>query len=180
MDNNGDKHLDKYEFEWGMRESGHALSPLDMERLFKFFDKNRDGRVSYDEFLRALRGDLNERRAGLVRLAYAKLDRNGDQTVNIEDMRIAYDTSFHPDVKAGRKTPDQVLQEFMSQWDTIKADGIVSLEEFMDYYSDVSASVDRDDEFELMIRNAWHIAGGEGWCENTTIPRHLEVGPDGK
>jgi hypothetical protein len=95
-------------------------------------------------------------------------------------MRIAYDPSFHPDVKAGRKTADQVLCDFMSQWDTIKKDGIVSLEEFMEYYKDVSASIDRDDEFELMIRNAWHIAGGEGWCENTTIPRHLEIGPDGK
>lgn len=101
MDDNGDKHLDKYEFEWGMRESGHALGPADMDRLFKYFDKNRDGRVSYDEFLRAIRGDLNDRRAGLVQLAYAKLDKNGDQTVNLEDMKIAYDVSFHPDFKSG-------------------------------------------------------------------------------
>lgn len=77
-----------------------------MERLFKYFDKNRDGRVSYDEFLRAIRGDLNERRAGLVQLAYAKLDKNGDQTVNIEDMKIAYDVSAHPDFISGKKTGD--------------------------------------------------------------------------
>jgi len=77
-----------------------------MERLFKYFDKNRDGRVSYDEFLRAIRGDLNERRAALVKLAYAKLDKNGDETVNIEDMKIAYDVSFHPDFESGKKTAD--------------------------------------------------------------------------
>ena len=127
MDDNGDKHLDKYEFEWGMRESGHALGPQDMERLFKYFDKNRDGRVSYDEFLRAIRGDLNERRAGLVQLAYAKLDKNGDQTVNIEDMKIAYDVSCHPDFISGKKTGDQILTEFMGQWDTIKPDLILCL-----------------------------------------------------
>ena len=52
--------------------------------------------------------------------------------------------------------------------------------EFEDYYKDISASVDRDDEFELMMRNAWHLAGGEGQTENTTIPRYLETGPDGQ
>lgn len=30
------------------------------------------------------------------------------------------------------------------------------------------------------MRNAWHIAGGEGWCENTTIPRHLVTDADGR
>jgi len=30
-----------------------------------------------------------------------------------------------------------------------------------------------------MIRNAWHIAGGKGQYENTTIPRYLQTGPDG-
>eukprot|EP00360_Condylostoma_magnum_P000519 CAMPEP_0168315678 /NCGR_PEP_ID=MMETSP0210-20121227/12260_1 /TAXON_ID=40633 /ORGANISM="Condylostoma magnum, Strain COL2" /LENGTH=80 /DNA_ID=CAMNT_0008290633 /DNA_START=1340 /DNA_END=1579 /DNA_ORIENTATION=- len=68
----------------------------------------------------------------------------------------------------------------MSQWDTLEKDGQVTVEEFEDYYKDISASVDNDDEFELIVRNAWHIAGGEGWCENTTIPRHLVTDADGR
>ena len=68
----------------------------------------------------------------------------------------------------------------MSQWDRSKKDGIVTLAEFEDYYTDLSASVDRDEQFELIIRNAWHIAGGEGQAANTTIPRHLVTDADGK
>lgn len=126
-----------------------------------------------------MRGDMNERRLGLVRQAYAKLDKNGDGTVNIMDMKLAYDVTHHPDFKDRSKSADQILKEFMSQWDTIEKDGTVTFEEFANYYKDVSASVDGDDYFELMIRNAWHISGGEGWCENTTIPRHLVTDPDG-
>lgn len=114
MDNNGDRHLDRYEFEWGLRENGHVLSPMDLDRLFRYFDRNRDGRVSYDEFLRGLRGDLNEKRRELVHMAYAKLDRTGDGIVNIEDMRIAYNPRFHPDFKRGAKSADEILLEFMS------------------------------------------------------------------
>lgn len=67
----------------------------------------------------------------------------------------------------------------MQQWDTIKKDGIVNPEEWIDYYKDVSASIDDDDYFELMIRNAWHIAGGKGQYENTTIKRELVRDADG-
>lgn len=44
---------------WGLRENGHDLSPSEFERIFKYFDKNNDGKVDYDEFLRGLRGDMN-------------------------------------------------------------------------------------------------------------------------
>ena len=157
IDNNRGGSLDRTEFEWGLRENGHQLSPLDFDRLFKYFDRNLDGTVSYDEFLRALRGDLNDSRRQLISLAFRKLDKTGDGQVTIEDLIGVYDVSFHPDFRSGKKTRDQILTEFMSQWDTLNKDGKVTLEEFEDYYKDVSASIDRDDVFELMMRNAWKL-----------------------
>ena len=75
---------------------------------------------------------------------------------------------------------NDILGEFMEQWDTKEKDQKVTFEEFVEYYNDVSASVDEDDYFELMMRNAWHIAGGEGACANTTIPRELVTDADGR
>ena len=31
-------------------------------------------------------------------MAYDKLDKNGDGTVTLDDIKMAYDVSFHPDV----------------------------------------------------------------------------------
>ena len=45
----------------------------------------------------------------------------------------------------------------MMQWDTQVADGIVTFEEFCDYYEGVSCSIDRDDYFALMMKNAWKL-----------------------
>ena len=53
------------------------------------------------------------------------------------------------------------------------------MSEFLDYYKDISASIDRDDYFELMMRNAWHISGGIGASANTSNLRVLVVHKDG-
>jgi Ca2+-binding EF-hand superfamily protein len=171
--------MDRHEFMWGLRENGHSLTPSEFERIFKYFDKNNDGKISYDEFLRGIRGDLNAFRKGFVMQAYAKLDRTGDGIVDMNDMLAIYDVSFHPKFKTGEMSKADVLNEFMAQWDTVEKDGKITKEEFIDYYTDVSASIDEDDYFELMIRNAWHIAGGEGQSANTTIPRHLVTDAQG-
>jgi hypothetical protein len=33
------------------------------------------------------------------------------------------------------------------------------MQEFVDYYGNISASIDDDDYFLLMIKNAWNISG---------------------
>lgn len=92
-----------------------------------------------------------------IKQAYDKLDVNKDGSVKLDDIAQLYDASKHPDVLGGKKTQDQVLSEFMSQWDTQIKDGIVTFEEFCDYYSDVSASIDRDDYFGQVIKSAWKL-----------------------
>jgi hypothetical protein len=72
------------------------------------------------------------------------------------------------------------LKEFLDTFDTEEKDGLVSLREFEKYYGNVSSSIDDDDYFELMIRNAWHISGGEGWCANSSCTRVLVQHTDGR
>ena len=43
----------------------------------------------------------------------------------------------------------------------------------------LSASIDGDDYFELMMRNAWHISGGAGQCANSSNRRVLVEAVDG-
>ena len=154
MDRNGNGSLSPVEFKYAMRDYGLPLSEIEVTQIVKYFDTNKDGAISFDEFLRAIRGDLNDRRLDMVHQAYQVLDKDGSGQVTIDDIRMAYNVDHHPDYQSGRKTADEILSDFMSLWETHKRDHIVTIEEFEDYYKDISASIDGDDYFELMIRNA--------------------------
>ena len=45
----------------------------------------------------------------------------------------------------------------MSQWDTVKKDGKITVAEFLEYFTDVSASIDEDAYFKVSITKAWGL-----------------------
>eukprot|EP01022_Parablepharisma_sp_SALTPOND_P017028 TRINITY_DN2633_c0_g1_i1.p4 TRINITY_DN2633_c0_g1~~TRINITY_DN2633_c0_g1_i1.p4 ORF type:complete len:412 (-),score=56.34 TRINITY_DN2633_c0_g1_i1:168-1403(-) len=100
IDDSGNRKIDRHEFSWAMKENGHCLSPLEFERLFKYFDRNNDGVINYDEFLRGVRGELNERRRAVVHEAFRKLDRTGDGRVMLDDLVGLYNVEKHPKVNS--------------------------------------------------------------------------------
>jgi Ca2+-binding EF-hand superfamily protein len=113
-------------------------------------------------------------------MAYDILDTDGSGQVDPADLVGVYDTSKHPDVLSKKKTSLEALRELLDCFDVGGArDGMVTRNEFENYYTNVSASIDDDQYFELMIRNAWHISGGEGQAANTANRRVLVTKSDG-
>ena len=163
LDDDGSKSLSYSEFKKGLTESGLGLPEPDMRSLFSHFDRDGSGSVDFEEFIQGVRDPLNERRRNLVGLAFNQLDKDGNGELDPHDVAGAYDASKHPDVLSGKKTPEDVLREFLDTFDVggVK-DGKVTHDEFENYYTNLGANIDNDDYFELMIRNAWHISGGEG------------------
>lgn len=115
-----------------------------------------------------------------MRQAFNLLDKTGDGTIKVEDILECYDFSCHPNVAAGKMTLDQAAEEMLQSFEQGgEVDGKVTWSEFLDYYKGISLSIDDDQYFELMIRNAWHISGGEGAAENTTCKRICVIHSDG-
>ena len=179
MDNNGDKQLSKEELKYGLANYGIELNLRELDDIFSVFDRDHNGVVSLDELLVAIKGDMNPRRKALVERAFRSLDKDGSGTITIDEMLSVYDASQHPEVIAGKKSKNEVIREFMRQWDGGDMDGVVTYQEFEDYYKGISASIDGDDYFELMIRNAWRMAGGKGMAANTANKRLLVTNKDG-
>jgi Ca2+-binding EF-hand superfamily protein len=179
MDDDGNRQISLEELQYGLQHYGLAMAAKDLQLLLAAIDKDNTGRVSFDEFLLAIRGVVNARRQALINTAFDVLDASGDGQIQVNDIAANFKAQGHPDVMAGKLSEDVALSEFLSQFDGVDQNGIVTRAEFLDYYRNVSASIDDDDYFELMIRNAWHLAGGSGQYENTASTRLLVIFVDG-
>ncbi|CAL4122093.1 unnamed protein product [Meganyctiphanes norvegica] len=158
MDDDKSNSLNLEEFTEGITDTGLDLNADDTEKLFNGFDKDGEGSVDFNEFIRAIRPAMNEKRMKLVEMAYDKMDRTDDGIVNLADLRGVYSVRQHPKYLSGELDEDQILKMYIAKFEgSTSTDGKITREEFYDYYSGVSASIDHDAYFDLMMRNAWGI-----------------------
>ncbi|KAF4318209.1 hypothetical protein G195_008570 [Phytophthora kernoviae 00238/432] len=174
MDQNGNGVI---EHELGI----HDADPVEVEGVFRCFDRDQSGKITIDELMRGLRGSMPKRRILLIKEAFSKLDTSGDGNATLEEVERLYNASQHPEVLAGRMKPRDAMLELMSVFEESESrgDGVITWHEFLEYYKDLSAGISNDDEFELMVRNAWHLSGGVGWSANSSCRRVLATFRDG-
>ena len=118
MDDDGSKTISEYEFSKACKDFKVGISEENVPLLFQQFDTNHDGTLNYDEFLMAIRGELNDFRRGIIEKAFRKIDKDGSGVLDIEDIKDIYNASKHPDVIAGKKTEQLILMEFLETFET--------------------------------------------------------------
>nr|XP_020739415.1 calcyphosin isoform X3 [Odocoileus virginianus texanus] len=187
LDRDGSHSLDVGELQRGLAELGLVLDAAETEGVCRRWDRDGSGTLDLEEFLRALRlpqhppqPPMSQAREAVIAAAFAKLDRSGDGVVTVDDLRGVYSGRAHPKVRSGEWTEEQVLRRFLDNFDSSEKDGQVgacilrslahtfrrpqppvcpqvTLAEFQDYYSGVSASMDTDEEFVAMMTSAWRL-----------------------
>ncbi|XP_012717659.3 calcyphosine-like b [Fundulus heteroclitus] len=158
MDDNENRSLDFKEFLKGLTDYGLLIEKDEASAMFQRFDRDGSGTIDFDEFLITLRPPMSKARMEVIMQAFRKLDKTGDGVITIEDLRGVYNAKYHPKYQNGEWTEEQVFRTFLDSFDSpYDKDGKVTKEEFVNYYSGVSASIDSDVYFILMMRNAWRL-----------------------
>jgi hypothetical protein len=69
------------------------------------------------------------------------------------DIEPYYDASRHPDVVAGRLDKGSALRHFLDGFEGVMGDrdGVITVQEWLEHYEDISASIDSDDYFAAMM-----------------------------
>jgi len=157
VDDTGDRKIDREELRKHMPIYGLPISDSDVDQLFDAMDADHDGRVSYDEFLLAVRGEMNETRKQCVLQAFKKLDYNQNGVVTVDDIATMYSTAYHPKVVTGDLSERDLMNKFIDQFDKKVKDRIITYDEFEDYYNAISASIDLDEHFVELLTRSWNL-----------------------
>jgi Ca2+-binding EF-hand superfamily protein len=104
MDDDGSKSISLYEFTKACKDFKVGVSEDNVPLLFEQFDTNRDGTLNIDEFLMAIRGELNDFRKAIIEKAFRKIDKDSSGFIDIDDIKDLYNAKKHPDVIQGKKT----------------------------------------------------------------------------
>ena len=124
--------------------------------IFDYLDVSFERFISIGSIMLAFRRPIGDKCRHLLTLVYDRLDQNGSGVVAAHDVAAGYDPSRHPDVVAGKKTAEEEYRDFLDSFEVGgEVEGCVTRGEFMEYFSNVAASLEDDDLLCRIVGNTW-------------------------
>jgi len=139
-----------------MNDIGVILNKTELNELIRLLDCDGTGRITYDEFLFQMAPPLNQTRINSVNKAFDQLDADGSGRVAIRLLESVHNPASSEMVRMGKTTGKEILGNLMASYDR-DSDGLITREEFIDYYREISPSIDNDEYFTLMIKLTWNV-----------------------
>ncbi|OMJ83337.1 hypothetical protein SteCoe_15736 [Stentor coeruleus] len=167
--------LSREEFESLLNKSGIFLSRMDVTYLMRHFDRNKDGKISFNEFYDTLVPELRPRSQSFVNQIWEYLSQ-GANAVTISHIYSSFKASNHPQVASGHKTEQEILNRFLEVFDATRKgpDGIVTEEDFRKAQREISAAYPIDENaFIRMLECVWGVIEGRQ-CGNNEI-QNVEI-----
>jgi len=148
------------EFKVALQKFQIGMTPDEMRILFDFYDRDKGGTIDFNEFMRGLRSKLSPQRKELAIQAFHIMDTDKSGEITFEDLKGTYDVSKHPKVISKEWTAEQAIKEFLKvfEGDSPDINAVITKQEWLDYYAGVSANIDEDDAFGMIMAQNWGVS----------------------
>ena len=130
-------------------------------RFYAFLATGRQGVIYSEAFFDDVRGTMSLSRKYITHAAFDKLDDQWNGEIEPSVLISNYDAAMHPLVVSGKNSESDTLQSFLETCDVggDKA-GKITKREFENYHANLSASIEKDADFEALMRAVWGLGDG--------------------
>ena len=156
-DIDGSGALSWEEFCGALKKCGLAPSNQEIRSLFLELDRDGNNEISYPEFIQSMRGPLSRERRTVIQRCFERIDSDGDGIINMTDIGKCISPKNHPEVKAGKVTVNNFLQDFLETFATVSQNGSVNFEQFTEYYANIAA-YESDNDFIESMSALWGLS----------------------
>ncbi|KDO20663.1 hypothetical protein SPRG_13415 [Saprolegnia parasitica CBS 223.65] len=147
--------MDREDLKWAIKacetEASLGLRDDQYDTLLNALDDGKRGFVKVTRFIELVRGPLSDARKSMINQTYDAVSSGLGGAVTLSALAKAYDTGCESAFRSTRSV------DFMALWTTTDARGVITRNEFLDVYKDVSRAVDDDIMFEQLLKNAWGV-----------------------
>ena len=165
IDTENVQELDYSTFKMACEKFDFELSEDECKELFLAFTKEETTKVNYDEFIRILRGELNEKRKALVEKVFKTLDQENKGVLTVDELMQLYNPKGSYDylyIKENEKDSQQIFEKTFKENHLYLngeegVDKPVDIDEFIDYYESLSLMILEDDVFEEVLMKSWGL-----------------------
>lgn len=123
----------------------------------KYFDKDLDDNVYFDDFLYTIRDKPNKERQNTMDLVFYKFDKNRTGFAEATELRKVFNCVKHPRYLMGQYSEDQIFYLYLKNFSSERNVTRVSKREWDDYYAGVSCTIDDDLHFIRLIKNQFKV-----------------------
>ncbi len=143
-------YIEKTEFKYYSYKFGLiSLNDNDFDVIYQNFDHKCNNTINFIEFLNSLHFNNEDRKKLIYTLLKSMKMKNN--YVSYIDVQSKIDMNQHPEVLRYEKNKDQVAYEYNSTWDNLKEDNLIPVDNFIEYFEDISCMYDNDREFKQCL-----------------------------
>ena len=127
------------------------LNDDDVDSIFAVYDVSKNDYINYIQFLNSI-NSISESRKAQIESFKEQMKAPGQNYILFSNVISLVDMNYHPEAITYMKTVPDLENEYRINWDNLKEDNRIKENDFKQFFYDVSACVEKDEDFTQILK----------------------------
>ena len=144
--------INKNDFKYFLAKKAILLNDKDVDDIFSVYDISKNNYINYITFLNSI-NSVSESRKTQIESFKEQVKIPGQNYISFSCLISLIDMNDHPEAIRYQKTVPDLEEEYRINWDNLKEDNRITENDFKQFFYDISACVEKDEEFNQILKS---------------------------